>query len=162
MMSILEMAYQRMFRAIVLGGGALGGGAVLGVICDACGSGETALPSCYPSGSFSSYCGIVNVTTDCGVSFSCDDGGAGNVTTCTFPAPARDCTFTVTLADGTQTTLPVTVSASGIPDCSNAGVYGVALPLECRRDAGGDAGVVDARSDASDATNDGSLDGPVE
>ena len=101
---------------------------------------------------FTSYCGVVGATTNCGVSLSCDDAGAGGgkFTTCTVPTPPHDCEITVTLEDGTQRTLPVTVTPNG-PNCTYAGIYGTALPLECEMD-GGVLDATDAMTDAADAT----------
>jgi len=150
------VADQRFFRTLLLGGATLVRAGALDLICGCGVDPDPPPPTCYPSSGFSSYCEVLSVTTTCGVPVSCVDAGTnsfGNVTGCTIDSRqlTSDCTFTVTLADGTVRTILLSVFPSGIPGCSNAGVYGIALPLECQAQDGGSDATADA-SDASDAS----------
>jgi hypothetical protein len=145
---VFEMALQRFYRTIVMRGAALAGGSALTVICSCDGGGgEVADAGCPKSVSLYSPCGFEHVITTCG------DGTAScNGNSCTISAPiAKDCTIDVKLADGTQTTVNVTV----VP-C----VYANPSYFKCKTlDAGSDAS--DDASDAADAdTNDAPIDAP--
>jgi len=151
------MSEPRLFRVIVLGGASLVGSATLAVICDACGSGETAGPDCgAPFVELSSPCGFSSVTTTCaGGPARCEDSGAEY---CGIGPVTSDCGVTVTLGDETTHTFPVTVGPDRCAGNSLIVTSPGVINLTCApTDAGPDADAAandassDASSDAADA-----------
>ena len=158
----------KMFRAIVVGGASLVGTATLGVICDACGSGETAGPICQTSLLLGSPCGIKSMTTDCPApTMSCDPKP---MAACTVGPVTADCSVTVVLGDGTSHTFPVTVDekqgcigkviVSPEPSFYSSTCQPPAPTFDASPDANdaSDAMPLDAADDAIDASED-ALDG---
>jgi hypothetical protein len=151
---VFEMALQRFYRTIVMRGAALAGGSALTVICSCDGGGDE-LPDagCPSSVVLHSSCGFENVTTTCG-----DGSMSCNGTTCTIGTPndpiTKNCTVDAKLADGTETTIDVSVLGKCL--YANQGF------LQCKVADAGTDGADDASDASEDAATDGAVDAPVD